>query len=276
MTEGLITVRDGSSIFHRDVGSGPAVVMVPAWSMTADAFSHQVGHLGQNYRVIALDPRGQGRSSTTLEGNDYVTHAHDLHDVVQHLGLTRFALVGWSNGALAAAHYVDIYGVDLLWALVDIDMPALAVPKAPGDWAEVPCLDAFQGFLGPLTVDPEAFRRQMVRFFVERDLSDEEERWLLAQMHSQPPFVGRLLLSDILFYDFAEMLSRVSVATPTLVAVKSAWARDAEDWVRRTCPDAEFAAFNGGHMFFWEDPEPFNAVLKHFLDDAIQRIAHYA
>lgn len=186
MTEGLITVRDGSSIFHRDVGSGPAVVMVPAWSMTADAFSHQVGHLGQNYRVIALDPRGQGRSSTTLEGNDYVTHAHDLHDVVQHLGLTRFALVGWSNGALAAAHYVDIYGVDLLWALVDIDMPALAVPKAPGDWAEVPCLDAFQGFLGPLTVDPEAFRRQMVRFFVERDLSDEEERWLLAQMHSQP------------------------------------------------------------------------------------------
>lgn len=187
MTEGLITVRDGSSIFHRDVGSGPAVVMVPAWSMTADAFSHQVGHLGQNYRVIALDPRGQGRSSTTLEGNDYVTHAHDLHDVVQHLGLTRFALVGWSNGALAAAHYVDIYGVDLLWALVDIDMPALAVPKAPGDWAEVPCLDAFQGFLGPLTVDPEAFRRQMVRFFVERDLSDEEERWLLAQMHSQPP-----------------------------------------------------------------------------------------
>ena len=219
----------------------------------------------------AIDPRGQGRSSTTLEGNDYVTHAHDIADVIAQFDLSDIALVGWSNGALAAAYYADLYGHDRLRAFVDIDMPAMAVPRREGDWAEVPEFGGFRDFLVPLTADPVAFREAMLGFFVQRDVSEDERHWLLSQMLSQAPFVGRLLLSDTLFYDVTDVFVRLAARVPTLVAVRDAWGHKARRWLARTCPDARFAVFPGGHMFFWEDPVPFNATLDGFLADAFTR-----
>ena len=265
MTARVVTARDGARLHCRDEGAGPVVLCIPAWSMTADAFEHQIAHLSPHYRVIAIDPRGQGRSSTTLEGNDYVTHAHDIADVMDALGLSDVALVGWSNGALAAFHYADRYGLDRIRAFVDIDMPALSVPRHVGDWAEVPRLGDFRDFLVPLTADPSAFRDTMLGFFVQRPVTDDERAWLLAQMETQPPFVGRLLMSDTLFYDVADVFARIGARVPTLVAVRDAWADRARDWLAQACPDARFGAFRGGHMFFWEDPAPFNAALGDFL-----------
>lgn len=265
MTARVVTARDGARIHCRDVGSGPAVLCIPAWSMTADAFEHQIAHLSPHYRVVAIDPRGQGRSSTTLEGNDYVTHAHDIADVMETLGLCDVAMMGWSNGALAALHYADRYGPGRMRAFVDIDMPTMSVPRRTGDWGEVPRFSDFRNFLLPLTADPTAFREAMVGFFVKRDVTDDERRWLLAQMHTQSPFVGRLLLSDTLFYDVTDVLVRLSARLPTLVAVRDAWGHKACRWVARACPEARCAVFRGGHMFFWEDPAPFNEMLGNFL-----------
>jgi len=271
VTSRIVTARDGAQLHCRDVGAGPVVLCIPAWSMTADAFEHQFAHLSPRYRVIAIDPRGQGRSSTTLEGNDYVTHAHDIADVVEQLGLSDVAMMGWSNGALAALHYVDRYGSGRMRAFVDIDMPTMSVPRRAGDWGEVPKFREFRNFLVPLTADPDAFREAMVGFFVKRAVTDGERRWLLAQMHTQAPFVGRLLLSDTLFYDVTDVFVRLAARVPTLVAVRDAWGHKARRWLARTCPDARFAVFPGGHMFFWEDPVPFNATLDGFLADAFTR-----
>src|SRR5580698_5346467 len=51
-----ITTKDGTSIFYKDWGTGPAVVFSHGWPLNADAWDAQMLFLGQRgYRVVAHD-----------------------------------------------------------------------------------------------------------------------------------------------------------------------------------------------------------------------------
>ena len=65
---------------------------------------YQLSHFSQKYQTIAYDPRGQGRSSKTVEGNTYVQHGKDLRAFMDALKLKNAVVVGWSNGC------DDVYG----------------------------------------------------------------------------------------------------------------------------------------------------------------------
>jgi non-heme chloroperoxidase len=66
-----ITTRDGTQIFYKDWGSGRPVVFSHGWPLSADAWDAQMLFLGmRDYRVIAHDRRGHGRSGQTWDGND--------------------------------------------------------------------------------------------------------------------------------------------------------------------------------------------------------------
>jgi pimeloyl-ACP methyl ester carboxylesterase len=53
-----ITTKDGTSIFYKDWGIGPAVVFSHGWPSNADVWDAQMLFLGrQGYRVVAHDRR---------------------------------------------------------------------------------------------------------------------------------------------------------------------------------------------------------------------------
>src|SRR5215211_6859454 len=58
------------------------------------------------YRVIALDNRGHGQSQKLYRPEDYDSSvmAGDLRRLLDHLGLERADLIGYSMGARIAAH----------------------------------------------------------------------------------------------------------------------------------------------------------------------------
>jgi non-heme chloroperoxidase len=59
-----ITVKDGTTIYYKDWGNGPAVTFSHGWPLNADAWDAQLHFLAENgFRVIAHDRRGHGRSS---------------------------------------------------------------------------------------------------------------------------------------------------------------------------------------------------------------------
>ncbi|MGB8774317.1 MAG: hypothetical protein WCC78_09260, partial [Terriglobales bacterium] len=66
-----------------DAGAGPAILFVPNW--TADIFKPQINRRSDRFRVIALDPRSQGDSEKTPEGNTLERHAADIKELLQHL-----------------------------------------------------------------------------------------------------------------------------------------------------------------------------------------------
>lgn len=103
--------RDGTTLYYKDWGSGPAVVFCHGYPLSSDAWEDQMFHLSQNgYRVIAHDRRGFGRSSQPSHGYDYDTFADDLAELVEALDLRRATFVGHSMGGGEVARYIARHG----------------------------------------------------------------------------------------------------------------------------------------------------------------------
>lgn len=67
-------------------------------------WSHQIAFLASfSYTVIAVDTRGHGRSTDDLSlPLSYNSFASDVTALLDHLGISKVAVVGWSDGAVTA------------------------------------------------------------------------------------------------------------------------------------------------------------------------------
>lgn len=110
-TANHLTTKDGTSLYYKDWGTGPAVVFSHGYPLSSDAWEDQMFFLLQNgYRVIAHDRRGFGRSSQPANGYDYDTFADDLAQLVNALDLREATFIGHSMGGGEVARYVGRHG----------------------------------------------------------------------------------------------------------------------------------------------------------------------
>jgi len=106
-----ITTSDGTSIYFKDWGTGPPVVLSHGWPLSADAWEDQMMFLGERgYRCIAHDRRGNGRSGQPWNGNDMDTYVADLHELMTQLSITGATFVGHSTGGGESVRYVARHG----------------------------------------------------------------------------------------------------------------------------------------------------------------------
>lgn len=106
-----ITVKDGTTIYYKDWGSGQPIVFSHGWPLSADDWDTQMlFFLNHGYRVIAHDRRGHGRSSQTGSGHDMDHYASDLAELTAHLDLKDAIHVGHSTGGGEVVSYVARYG----------------------------------------------------------------------------------------------------------------------------------------------------------------------
>jgi non-heme chloroperoxidase len=107
----MITMRDGTEIYYKDWGAGPAVVFSHCWPLSSDSWEAQMMHLaGHGFRCIAHDRRGHGRSSQPWDGNDMDTYADDLDQLIEKLHLKDAVLIGFSAGGGEVARYIGRHG----------------------------------------------------------------------------------------------------------------------------------------------------------------------
>jgi non-heme chloroperoxidase len=106
-----ITVKDGTTIYYKDWGTGQPVTFSHGWPLNADAWDAQMLFLGSHgYRVIAHDRRSHGRSSQTWDGNEMDTYADDLAELFEALDLKDAIMVGHSTGGGEVARYLGRHG----------------------------------------------------------------------------------------------------------------------------------------------------------------------
>jgi non-heme chloroperoxidase len=102
---------DGTEIYYKDWGEGPAVTFSHGWPLNADAWDGQMHFLArQGYRVVAVDRRGHGRSEQVTKSNDMDGYADDLAAVIEALDLREAILVGHSTGGGEVARYIGRHG----------------------------------------------------------------------------------------------------------------------------------------------------------------------
>ncbi|MBI5534317.1 MAG: alpha/beta hydrolase [Deltaproteobacteria bacterium] len=131
-----ITTRDGTRIYYKDWGKGQPVVFSHGWPLSSDSWEAQMLFLASNdYRCIAHDRRGHGRSSQPWGGNDMDTYADDLSELLEKLDLKGAFLVGFSAGGGEVARYIGRHGTKRVAkaALISAVPPLmLKTPANPG------------------------------------------------------------------------------------------------------------------------------------------------
>jgi non-heme chloroperoxidase len=106
-----ITLKDGTTMFYKDWGTGQPIVFSHGWPLSADDWDTQMLFFGQQgFRVIAHDRRGHGRSGQTWDGNEMDTYADDLAELFAALDLKKAIMVGHSTGGGEVARYLGRHG----------------------------------------------------------------------------------------------------------------------------------------------------------------------
>ncbi|MES5482098.1 alpha/beta hydrolase [Bradyrhizobium sp. INPA03-11B] len=97
------TSNDGTRIAYEITGSGPAVVLLHGGAQSRQTWraAGYLDRLSPNFTVLTMDLRGHGDSDkpARVEAYGIERHCQDILSVVDHAGIERFSLWGYSFGA---------------------------------------------------------------------------------------------------------------------------------------------------------------------------------
>jgi non-heme chloroperoxidase len=254
----VLTTSDGVRLHLLDQGPPAArpMLFVPGWTMPGWIFRPQLDAFMQRWRVVALDPRGQGTSDIPQTGYEHVRRGQDVAETVAALGPQPVVLVAWSLGVLDCLAYIAAHGDRDVAALVLIDN---SIGEYPPPVATGPRLRG--------RVPRLAHEEQMARFVRGMFRFPHGEAYLDALTRASlrtPPEVAALLLN----YPVPRSYWRdavLSVRKPLLYVVTPRFAGQAQSLAADN-PTAETAVVDGlGHALFVDDAAGFNALLGNFL-----------
>lgn len=127
------THQVGDLAFHSvEQGEGPVVLLLAGWPQTWFAWRHVIPLLSNDYRVIALELKGQGQTSLALESDFSIEAvASEVESFLGHRGIESFTLVGHDVGAWVSYAYSVLYPQRLTSSLLlDAALIGLAPTEA--------------------------------------------------------------------------------------------------------------------------------------------------
>ena len=101
--------RPDARIFYQVTGSGARdLFLLPPCQVVVHSrmWKHQIPYLSRYFRVITMDPRGNGRSDRPATGYDLDTRYGDMLAVLDEVARPSFAFLAFSCSALLAFRYV--------------------------------------------------------------------------------------------------------------------------------------------------------------------------
>ncbi|MFC3058457.1 alpha/beta fold hydrolase [Paenirhodobacter populi] len=142
------TTNDDVRLTYWEAGSGDPIVFIPPWGGNGAELISVIWLMSQTHHVYVLDPRNQGLSEKTLKGARVSRYSMDLNEFLDHAGLEKTTLAGWSMGASVLWGYIDLFGTDRISKAVFVDEPVSIYTHA--DWSEEERRNA-----GGMTTSPE-------------------------------------------------------------------------------------------------------------------------
>lgn len=266
--DAYFTTDDGARIHYLQAGqdhAAPALVLIPGWTLTASLWREQLQRFSPHQRVIAVDSRSQGESSTMLTGNTPERRAQDVHALLASLHVKRYVLVGWSQGAQDVAAYVQQFGTGSLAGIVFVDSPVSAGTNELDIRKEFS--KAILSGLSRYAAHPADYSAGMVRSIFKHPPADIDA--VIAQAQHTPPAVGSAMLTaDIFGADRRPALAKIDRPALVIAAGESPLL-DAQKEMAAAIRGARFVTVpNTRHAVFVDDPRTFDAALESLLETA--------
>lgn len=90
---------NGVRIRYVSVGQGEPIILIHGWAADAGMWESAIQDLSRNYRVIALDCRGHGKSGKPTDPSQYgMEMVNDVVRLMNHLGIAKAHILGYSMG----------------------------------------------------------------------------------------------------------------------------------------------------------------------------------
>jgi len=254
---GHFKTSDGVQLHYLEAGSGPLLVFVPGWTMPAEIWDPQIRHFATTHHVVALDPRGHGRSEKPAHGYYPSRRGTDIGELLDHLGGKPAVVVGWSLGVQETLVYAQEHGTRDVRALVLVDWDI--IESAP---------EYFTSRFISLQVNRENWTREFIKEIFHSPPSEEYVEAITQAALSVPTNASAIMIANIILMGPNDLSSIVdALDRPALFVYSSLdWAVEAAEEVRQHWPKAEVEIIKEtSHALFMDQPERFNQVLEEFI-----------
>ncbi len=99
---GTFTTKDDAKLFYRlqgkQKGNRPTLLFIHGWCSNLAHWEPQVRYFSSRYRVLRIDRRGMGRSTSTGADCSAKDHAADIAAVIKSVGIKRVIAIGHAGG----------------------------------------------------------------------------------------------------------------------------------------------------------------------------------
>jgi proline-specific peptidase len=267
-----VELPDGYNLNVEEVGKGfPLIVLHGGPGMDHSMFRPYLDLLGDEFRLLYVDERGQGRSDRVDPATlSLEVFAHDVDRLAEALDLGSFALLGHSFGAIITTYHATELGTAVAYVI-----------SGGGDSSDALEADV-DASLAALGDERDAIRKSWED---EKSVETEEElkQLLRDQMpfhfHGEPPpgygeeTVGTpevlRYFANIGYGEFDYRPKLKEVAKPTLVIVGEhdrTTSPRAARVLHEEIPNSELVVIpDAGHMSFVEQTDPYVMAVRRFL-----------
>lgn len=264
-----------TALAYRSEGSGEPVIFVHGWGLNSGVWKEQLKSLSDEFRVIAVDLPGHGRTKPKDKKMTVKAAAGFLRDLVDELALENVHLVGWSLGTHVVCRAALMLGFNTARSLTIVDgTPCFVQHNKEDNWAmqETRTKWVLRGlensFVDTLTefITTSCYTKKEVKPNIERMMQS-----VFFNEHFPPDKKSAIeLLTDFAESDIRPMLGKLKL--PCLICHGD---RDSILPVEITkiwesfLPDARTVILeNAGHAPFLTQPALFNESLRIFLHSA--------
>lgn len=95
---GKYAIANGIKIYYEEYGQGQPLLLLHGNSESIESFRLQIPEFSRYYKVIAVDTRGQGKSSEDGKTYTYDLFADDMNALLNYLNIDSANVLGWSDG----------------------------------------------------------------------------------------------------------------------------------------------------------------------------------
>jgi 3-oxoadipate enol-lactonase len=257
------------NIYYEDQGKGEVVVLIPGIGCDSTYWFRQIPAFSKEYRVIAIDNRGTGRSDKPEIPYTMEMLAADIAGLLDIINVDTAHVFGHSLGGMIAQHFALGYPKKVRTLILG------ATICGGSHWIQGTLAEAFQALLAPdhlrnLTpreICQEALSFEFTQEFIDNNPTLIERHITEKTRYPAPPYVLAMQGQAVYGHDTYDHLPAIKV--PTLVIAGDAdgvFSVENSRLLASRIPNAKLVVLkNVAHSFQIEAAEEANKIVLSFL-----------
>jgi len=255
-------------IYYEERGEGETLVFLHGYTGSTLDWESQMAVFSNQYRGIAFDHRGHGKSEAPSSEEDYSIQifSEDVYALLSKLGVDRCCLVGHSMGGFMALQFV-LDHPELVKALVLVDTSSGDF-ETPPEYAELRAkLDELardKGLAAAFEYDAENNPMRIEKFQKHPELREVARQKVMNTSVDGYIYVARTFRK---WQPVTDRLHEIDVPTLIFLGEEDTPFLMASQIMKDSIKDAELITVPGvGHSPHEEAPDRFNEALSNFLN----------